>query len=205
MIDELEAHWGVHYSEGPPIAHWLRTDYEQRWVRFHSMPGSKRWPEDAAEMDVILGRHNAVLAALANEGEPLWLLTVGYSENGVPIRAMEYPEDVSSELVEGFEEIDPDAVLWRTLAIHEIEDDPDLSLYWHVYASRRVWSPRSLDRVLRHVARDEIANVMIVSEAGRWLYHPYDGGADVILESTRQRDMWKAHFSKWLSAREDGM
>lgn len=32
-----------------PIGHHLRRAFAERWVRFHSLPGSKRYPESDAE------------------------------------------------------------------------------------------------------------------------------------------------------------
>ncbi|TVZ93526.1 hypothetical protein FB157_106248 [Streptomyces sp. BK340] len=47
--DLLSALWQRQYSKGSPIAHELRTAYGDRWVRFHSLPGSKRYPETEDE------------------------------------------------------------------------------------------------------------------------------------------------------------
>jgi hypothetical protein len=38
-----------------------------------------------------------------------------------------------------------------------------------------------------------------------WLYHPYDGGMDVIAPSTTERDALRDRHRGWLSARLDGL
>ncbi len=39
----------------------------------------------------------------------------------------------------------------------------------------------------------------------RWLYHPYDGGADVIAPSSVERDKLKSKFAAWLSDHPQGL
>jgi hypothetical protein len=50
-----------------------------------------------------------------------------------------------------------------------------------------------------------MANVMVMSTDVRWLYHPYDGGMDVLLPSTRERDALKARHREWLSTHPGGL
>ena len=86
-----------------------------------------------------------------------------------------------------------------------IEDDFGHPSYWHVFLSEWSWQPGAFDRLVRLVADDVLANVMIVALDCRWLLHPYDGGMDVILESPAARDALKARYPEWLSARADGL
>ena len=54
-----------------------------RWVRFHTLPGSKRYPESEAEYGIVLARHNTVLAELVT-GSAVLVVTVGYSDAREP-------------------------------------------------------------------------------------------------------------------------
>ncbi len=40
----LAALWQARRPSGPPVAHTFRSTYADHWVRFHSLPGSKRYP-----------------------------------------------------------------------------------------------------------------------------------------------------------------
>ncbi|WP_019072833.1 DUF3885 domain-containing protein [Streptomyces hokutonensis] len=60
--DRLSALWRRQFPKGPPVAHELRAAYSDRWVRFHSLPGSKRYPETGDEYAVVLHRCNTVRA-----------------------------------------------------------------------------------------------------------------------------------------------
>jgi hypothetical protein len=74
-----------------------------------------------------------------------------------------------------------------------------------VFVNERFWTPGLFDALVRKIADDVLANVMIVAVDGKWLLHPYDGGMDVILESSTARDKLKGRFGQWLSWRPDGM
>jgi hypothetical protein len=185
--------WQRCFPDCPPLAHHLRIRFADCWVRFHSLPGSKRYPEAAAEYATILERHNRILGELARPGQLVVLLTTGYSESREPVR----PEPQLQAL-------DPGAVPWRTVAMHETDGFPDPS-YWHVFASEREWRPGGFDAIIRLIADEVLVNVMMVAPDCRWLLHPYDGGMDVFTESPAARDQLKAVHSEWLSARRDGL
>jgi hypothetical protein len=55
------------------------------------------------------------------------------------------------------------------------------------------------------VADDGTAGVAIADPEWRWLYHPYDSGADVIVESTARRDDLRRQHTSWLSSHPLGL
>jgi len=188
------ADWERYYPNCDPVGHFLRAAFPDRWVRFHSLPESKRYPEDEREYAEVLTRHNRVLGALARSGEAVILLTTGYSGSPEPIRS--YPE---------LEDLDSDATLWRSILMYTADENFGEPSYWHVFASGRMWQPGEFDSLVRLISHDSVANVCIVAEDCRWLLHPYDGGMDVIVESTTARDHLRAEFSSWLSAHPEGL
>lgn len=188
------ASWRRQFPNCEPVAHEMRRAFPARWVRFHSLPESQRYPDNEAEYATLLGRHNLVLGSLTHAGETLALLTTGYSETDDPVRN----DDV-------LQKVDPRAVPWRTVAMHERDADFGELNFWHVFASRHPWFPGGFDPIVQHVAAGVLANVMIVPLDCRWLLHPYDGGMDVILASSAARDVLAASFPEWLSARADGL
>ena len=42
-MTEFKSFWRNHYGECPPLGHRLRDAFVDRWVRFHSLPESKRY------------------------------------------------------------------------------------------------------------------------------------------------------------------
>ncbi len=186
--------WQHCFPDCEPISHLLRPTFRDRWVRFHSLPESKRYPEDEGEYATVLDRHNRTLGELVGAGRSVVLLTTGYSETPEPVRTY---RDLESS--------DPDAKPWRTVPMHELEGDFSDPSYWHVFASVWEWRPGSFDPIIRLIADDAVANVMVVDADCRWLLHPYDGGMDVIAETSAARGRLLAGHGDWLSARADGM
>jgi hypothetical protein len=70
----------------------------------------------------------------------------------------------------------------------------------HLYVSEIEWATGVLDGLHRLVADGQVDNVAIVDPDGHWLYHPYDGGMDVILSATADRGALRGRHRDWLSA-----
>lgn len=174
--------WAQRWPESLPIAHELKEIYEDRWVRFHSLPGSKRFPASAAEMAELLRRHNAVLAELTGAGEDLIVIVAEVATT---------PEPAA-----------PDPDFWTAIPWHYA--DPDL-LFAHLYVTTEAWEPGSLDELLRTIVAEEISGVIVAPPDLGWLYHPYAGGADVVLPDAPARDKLAASFTDWRSTHPSGL
>lgn len=174
--------WSTSFPGCEPVAHELQAAFAHRWVRFHSLPGSKRYPDSETEYELVLDRHNAVITALTPAGAPLVVLTTVFSDVSAP---SEPPRDDW-----------PASTWWRAVQV----DDA----FWHVYAAQTRWEPHRFDTLLRRVADDSTGNVMICPPGCDWLIHPYDGGMDVFLDSAKSRDGLRERFRDWLSPRADG-
>lgn len=181
MLDD----WHDRFPGCPPVAHRLREGFPDRWVRFHALPGSRRYAADEADYKTILSRYNAVLTLLAEPGSPVVLLTTRYTRTPKPPAR-------------------PAARPWWSFCDDEGDGIMDPS-HWHVYASPRPWHPGTFDPIFRRVADDVVRNVMVVAPDCRWLFHPYDGGMDAILDTSAARDALRATHPGWLSSRPDGL
>jgi hypothetical protein len=179
MIDlaRLDSLWQRNWG-GPLDADLLRSRFADRWVRFHSLPGSKRYAETVDEAAEVQRRHGAVLADLG-------------PASGLIVLAQDYaPGDgfagwVAREL--------PGARLWRTVP----EGAEPATTFWVADAlTPELWAS---------IADGRAGSVVIADRDLSWLYHPYDGGADVIAASTAERDRLRAAHPAWLSLRPDGL
>jgi hypothetical protein len=182
------ADWQLRFPNCEPVAHQLRVVFAARWVRFHSLPESKRYPEDESEYATVLGRHNGVLSELVGPERRVILLTTGYSDGPDVV-----PPSPNQRA------LDPGARLWRSVPM------PDFDGYWHIFASEWEWHPGLFDRIVRLVADDAVREVMVVDPDCLWVLHPYDGGMDVILETPEARDQLRSRHRDWLSAHPDGL
>lgn len=180
-LDELwDAHWG-----GDPVGHTLRDRFAQRWVRFHSLPGGERYAQTPDARAEVRRRHELALAELRAPDKPLLVIAQDYAEgdgfHGWVARAL------------------PGARLWRTAAA--TVDEPE-STFWVREGIRDL---DDLDGLMTMVADGGAGSVILADSTLDWLYHPYDGGADVIARTTEERDRLRETHSDWLSPRADGL
>ncbi|MFF8589067.1 hypothetical protein [Streptomyces althioticus] len=168
-----------------PVGHKIRGPYRDVWVRFHSLPESKRYPEDESEYAVVLERYNTVLDELFAGTEVYVITPVWTSEPAVPASR-------------------PGGGHWQSLLA---KDDPDeeFRTYCHLFVSHRPWEHGCIDETLREIADDELAGVLVTDTQLRRIYHPYDGGADVFLPTPQERDRLRDRHATWLSGHPLGL
>lgn len=186
---ELRTWWHATFGACPPVGYRLREAFPRRWVRFHSLPDGKRYAETDDEELEVLHRHNAVASALLGDDEPIVVLATGYSDTEVPVAPA-----------------DPPAVLAALELVHlDTRAVEDPGLYWHFWAAPTRWRPGRFDDLLTRIARDEIQNVLLINPDRRCVYHPYDGGADVLAADMFMCDSLRRDFRPWLSKLPSGL
>jgi hypothetical protein len=187
--------WRQRYPDSRPIGDELKYSVNSRWIRFHSLPQSKRYADTEAEYAEILLRHTTLLRELVEpsdgEGKLRDLLVVTESWSQSPLLV---PRD------ERVVAVSPDGWPWISI---QVEDDDEI--WTHLFVDHvELLDPR-LAALLRLVADDEVEGVIVADQQLTWLYHPYDGGADVIAPTTEDRDKLKAQHPKWLSKHGAGL
>ena len=97
----------------------------------------------------------------------------------------------------------PAATYWTSV----VTDDsiPGEEIWTHLWASAACLHGEELRRLLRLVADYATGGVIITTAEMGWLYHPYDGGADVIVASPVHRDQLRRAHADWLSAHRSGL
>jgi hypothetical protein len=190
MNEALTKYWNSHFEGFAPEAHTLKNEFKDRWVRFHSLPESKRYPDSEPEYQEVLSRYNSLLQEIFGLQNSLLVVLPEYSDSVEPIK----PEIELQELF-------PESAYWCSVAQHEEDED---EFYWHLHTSAVTLGSQELNKLFRLVANDEIGNIIIVGIASNTIFHPYDGGSDVILPSTEKRNELKNKFSMWLSSHPEG-
>lgn len=135
-------------------------------------------------MQIVLDRHHALLTALLGDrGGDLVVTVVTWTR---------WPLDFA---------LLPGAGLWRLFVP---EDDPGGSpaIVWA--GAVRSDDLGALDPLLRQIADGRYSSVIIAPRDIAWLYHPYDGGGDVIAETLGQRAHLMSRFADWLSNHPSG-
>lgn len=191
------AAWDAHWPDVAPVGYELRYRAPETWVRFHSLPESKRYPGDRSERDEVLRRHLVLLGELGvlcgTQTTDLRVITVSGSSSTTPV-----PRE--ARIARAF----PSGRHWRSLPLEP--DWPDDDSWWvHYFLGRCTLTSRRLRNLLRLVMVDRAEGVVIAPAGAQWLYHPYDGGADVIAPSTEVREILRERHADWLSAHPSGL
>lgn len=185
------ADWQGAWPGCRPISHELRYCAHDQWVRFHSLPASKRYADSESEYAELLARHRSVLLELARDARAaLFVVTYSWSDSEVAVPRSE----ALDFLMPG--------TSWASSVVDENDPEP----YWvHLFLSTCNLDELRMNQLLRLCADDELGGLIIFDRTLTWLYAPYDGGADVILPSPAHRDRLRDEHVDWLSAHPLGL
>lgn len=176
-------------EQTPPVSHLLRDKFTDRWFRIHSLPRAKRYADTETEVAELKRRHHELAKEVL--GNDLLTVFVGdYSE--------EEGKSGSSRLIHGIR-----VAFSQSFNIAEKDDDDPY--YLNVYAVDIQAKDSAFIEVIEAVASEELGPVLFFSEKKKNAVAPYDGGADVFIWGVEHVASLKAHFSSWLSERDDGL
>src|SRR5215471_17093414 len=187
--ENFRKYWTEEYPSSPPIGFELRVRYGERWFRIHSLPLSKRYPQTDTEKLEVLLRHNAVLDKFLGPTDDFGLLSTGYSDESAPT----LPRLLQT---------DP-ALRQKSRYAFTVKSDVG-SPYWHFFVCDEKWQSGCLDAMLRQISTNEIADVLVVGQKQKFVYAPYDGGADIIVRDSETKTKMQAQFSSWLPTTASG-
>jgi len=185
--------WDWYHAGAQPISHTLKHTEKPRWLRFHSLPPSKRYAESEKEFAVILDRLNTLGDKVLGPGTDCWMVAaiwVATNEQQAAANAAWYTNHMA--LVSG----------WRLAHVQRLWSDDD-ELHYDIYAGRVAWSRGRFDEVLRAIAEDEV-RVFWMSAYDGTIFAPYDGGVDLILPDASHIARLAAQHSDWLSDFPEG-
>ncbi|MGV9648903.1 DUF3885 domain-containing protein [Streptomyces sp. NPDC003554] len=177
--------WQQRWPDCLPVGYKLRDPYRDVWVRFHSLPESKRYAVDESEYAVVLERYNTVLDELFAGTEVYVVTPFWATEPEVPL-------------------LEPDAGYWQSLLVED-DPEPEFRTYCHLFAAQLPWQHGCIDKLLRDTAHDKVAGVLVTDSLMQRIYHPYDGGADVFLTTPEERDRMRDRHTDWLSSHPSGL
>ena len=186
MIENLETVWCSIVGENtPPISHSLKSILKSNWIRFHSLPNSKRYPENIEDENEILNRHNCVLDSIFKNGDSVFVIQCVWSDE------RNKPEKPKGK-----------GVFWKSWVI---DSDGLEYVLGHAYAKSVKYKSRFLNDLILLVAHDRESNIMIVGERRKVVYAPYDGGMDLIITDSEMLNELRTIHSTFLSTHPDGL
>jgi hypothetical protein len=191
MAQDFSTAWRRLYGDTAVLGFALRT-LEIPWVRFHSLPESKRYADSEAEFEVLLGRSNALGDQVFCGGSACWLVVNKYGPQDTHLQAY-------AELIREYALLPAFQVRWKFPG-----DDDEDAFDYHFHAGLLEWSAGAFDPLLKKIANDEVDAVWMSAETGA-VFAPYDGGIDLFPPTYDEAARLKAQFSEWLSDHPEGL
>jgi hypothetical protein len=193
----FDCFWKENYSGIVPLGYVLREFFSDRWFRIHSLPNSKRYADSEDEMQAILDRQNTLISDLIGEQNNYILLLSTWSE---------------TQAANCFSKCN------QAIVLDSICLDGNLYClekgYLNMAIVHKKWEANSIDDCLKIVANEgRIINfgsnesywLLIVDTKQNRIIAPYDGGVDVFLNTTEERDSFRLKYTEWLSDHESGL
>ena len=192
--DEFYKLWALIFPDIVQIPHLFKHDYSDRWFRIHSLPKSKRYPENESEWEALLSRQNEVITDLFGLDTNIFLVTGEYSWDAEKkVNRTNEGEVFKEYSFTQLENID----LFKLNA----NDYDNGEIYKPAFA-QTIWKPKQHDNLLREIGANN-ARAFFVSFDKRLIVAPYDGGIDFILKDQPTKDFYKNKYKQYLSERED--
>lgn len=194
--ETFSQHWALAYPKTVQISHLFKHQYATRWFRIHSLPNSKRYPENDGEWDILLKRQNEIITDMLGSDTTVSLVTGDFywnEENDVHIT-----QEAEIFKVYLFTRLDD-------IYLHKIdaENYDETDVYRSAFA-QTIWNYGTHDELLRACALDNVT-AFFVSFEKNIIVAPHDGGIDFILKDAVKKDFYKERYKTWLSEREDGL
>ncbi len=183
----FETEWNQRYRECRPTGYALRAGDAKNWLRFHSLPESKRYAETKAERAIVLMRMNTLAMAVLGEAS-CWIVQTIYRSSDAEGDGEEtlWPPIVTLDLPIAFQ-------------FDGSDDDACGEGLWVVHAAETRWEAGRFDPILEAISDDTAASTLWMSRSTGALFAPYDGGVDLFLPTAAQVDRLKASYADWLS------
>ena len=179
----MHSRWFDHpFCEAFPVAHFLRADFPEYWLRIHSLPESKRYSETDAEREIVFDRYSRFGAALLGERAPCLIIQSHF--HGFPRSAELMPE-----------------LVWTP--IHRVVEDEDNA--WESWMASTTWDAAAFRMLLLAIADGQEVKISFLSEATDCVFIPYDGGADGFSFDTSLLRRLSEEFAPWRSAHPLGL
>lgn len=188
MATAFQDLWQGYQYPPQPVGWVLRETHKSNWVRFHSLPESKRYATTDHEKSIVLERQNAIAEDILGAGGDCWLVTSIMAKAGRqrwlrPTRA----------LLQRFE------MRRQWSFVYDSEQPAEF-----VYATRLKWVSGAFDEALAEIADDKLEALWMSEHTGA-IFAPYDGGVDCIMPNPVAMEDLRHRHRAWLSAHPEGL
>lgn len=169
----------------------LRVKHAPQWFRVHSLPDSKRYPDNDDELVMIISRARTVAAAVIGTTGPWYL-----------IRSV--PEPLPPYQLQNSWEIDG-ILLTRDFVWTNVDNDPEDAFNQVAYVAKVEALDRHFDEAIKAFSEHHTESLIWIEPTSGAVMAPYDGGIDLIVSRSISVQSLREEFSDWLSNRSDGL
>jgi hypothetical protein len=177
--------WKTAFPGAEPAGFRCRAVATERWVRTHSLPGSKQYPATTTEYAEVLHRYNQTASEVLTEESKCVLFVTRFGT----AQRWDAPTD--------------GPLRGRRFAHVMSAGDGDDQLQF--FTTETTWRAGAFDAMLTAVANDHGRHILFFNPRRRSAFAPYDGGADFFLATKAQASEMQIRFATWLSVRSDGL
>jgi hypothetical protein len=193
MNDEFQTYWRTNFPDCPPVSYLFKSKLNHLWFRIHTLPESKRYAENIEETQEILLRQKTIFSDIVGENEDCFLVCLGYNQNPTKIYKNQFP--ILAKLLT--HESEP-------ILLPEIEEDREKGEIFQLAFGKQRIKFDDLKEILIAVADWKIAHFFILNPNLKRIFDPYDGGVDMILETSAKRDEFKGKYKDRSSSHPKG-
>jgi hypothetical protein len=194
--EQFKLFWSIKYPQTIPIPHLFKHDYPERWFRIHSLPESKRYPDNDKEWEILYTRQNTIITDLLGDNSKILIVSGDhYHEGYTELHKIEDVESIKQFLFIPLDHID----LYKISREHY---EPG-QVYRPIFCNE-VWKRNKFNGILKDIAEDQL-RAFFISIDHDTIVAPYDGGIDFVLKDSATRDSYKNKYQDWLSHRDDGL
>jgi hypothetical protein len=192
----FEASWRRHYPHHHPVGYMMRWGGAEHWLRFHSLPSSKRHADTHQERQILLARQNELAKEVLGADATCWLVQACWVT----------PEG----MIDYANELDPFRACrefkltfaWRFRASDEVktsdEDEDPREHFWDIQAGLHQWKNGVFDELLLAIADERAAPTLWFSSVTGSVFAPYDGGIDLFLPAVSMVERLASAHRDWL-------
>jgi hypothetical protein len=190
-MDDFEKAWRGFYPSCYPIGYMMRSAGAEHWIRFHSLPQSKRYADSDDEVRTLLHRQNE-LAREVLGSTPCWLVQTCWETPRGSVEVSD--EKVAFSACREFK---------LSFSFRFIQEDGEVG--WNAFTRLTSWGDRTFDGLLLAIAGERAAPTMWVSNDTGAVFAPYDGGVDLFLPMAASVESLKSKHADWLSRHSKGL
>lgn len=191
--EQFNTNWNNCFPKSYPIDYELKFALHDRWLRIHSLPESKRYPENAVEEQIILERQNQLIGDLLTDGARILIMIGFYSWN---INDNDFDEYIDTSSYRLIDKIRLDQL--------DLKNKLEEETYYNIFIKEEFWRKNGFNDFLVRIANGETRGAIVSFDTSS-IAVPYDGGIDLILPSKELKDLFKNKYYEWLSKRSDGL